>query len=283
MRENGPSLAFVVPSRPRRASNRNVAPIPPPRKKPAPSAPAATRGSFERSFAPMFVTSASPPRRSSTADASCSRSVSMSRRTCFAVRPLRAGIALQRFRSPPRLRDRLLGKRGGLADQPERNPRKYRGEPEQDAGRDQQRQPGRHRRRQRRGDRREGEAQSEEGEQEPTDAEGDADPEPGDLLLQLEDGKLELEPRQATRVLGDLLGGRPDAVRLSLAGGHVPSSRSLSRARCRRQARRRRPGTGLALASAGAFSASTLAAAAASSSVGRSAQASPVQSSGRSG
>src|SRR6266496_4651934 len=120
-------------------------PTPPARKKPAPSAPAATAGRFERSFPLMSVASASPPRRSSTASASWSRSASMSWRTWAGVRPLRAAISLQRLRRPPRFLDRLLGKRRGrFADQQHSHAREHRCEHEQDPCRDQQGQPGRH-------------------------------------------------------------------------------------------------------------------------------------------
>src|SRR5919108_1931378 len=97
MKENGPTRARSCPSRPRRKRKRIVAPRPPARKKPAPSAPAATTGSRSRILPATSVASPSPARRSSTASASCSRSAAMSRRTSSAVRELRA-IAPQGLR-----------------------------------------------------------------------------------------------------------------------------------------------------------------------------------------
>src|SRR5205814_550627 len=114
--------SFSSPSRPRRISSRAVAPMPPAATKPSPSAPAATSGSFPRSFPATSVASPSPSRSSSTAVASRSRSVRMSSRTTSVVRPLAgAAIALDRLRGQLRLFDRLLrDRRCPLLDHPER-------------------------------------------------------------------------------------------------------------------------------------------------------------------
>src|SRR5439155_25719813 len=211
-RENGPTLAFVVPPRPRRASNLIVAPTPPAAKKPAPSAPAATSGRFERSLRLMSVTSAMPPRRFSTAPASCSRSASMSPRTCSGVRPLGVAIALQRLRGQSCFLDRLLRqRRRRLADHHLGEEREQRGECEQDAGGDQKGQPRRHGGREAGRDRRKDEREPEDDEQKRARTKPKPDPERGDLLPELEDRELEFEPREAARVLGDLLRGGPDA------------------------------------------------------------------------
>src|SRR5437016_707529 len=223
------SIMLITPwgaTEPTKCSSELKAPAP---NKPAPSAPAATSGRFERSLRLMSVTSAMPPRRFSTAPASCSRSASMSPRTCSGVRPLGVAIALQRLRGQSCFLDRLLRqRRGRLADHRPGQEREQRSEPEQNASSDQEGQPGRHRRREPSRDRREDEREREHDEQKRARTQPDPDPELGDLLLELEDRELELEPRKAARVLGDLLSGRPDAgVGLSLAGGHVPSNRLL--------------------------------------------------------
>ena len=98
-------------SRPLRARKRIVAPIPPARKKPAPSAPAATTGRFARSLAATFVASPRPSRSCSTASASSRRSRSISRRSVSGVRPFRLVGGHSTFsasRRQLRLPDRLL-------------------------------------------------------------------------------------------------------------------------------------------------------------------------------
>src|SRR4051795_183077 len=111
MNANGPTLAFSLPSRPRRKKSRMVAPTPPAMKKPAPSAPAATTGRCALSFPLTSVASPRPTRRSSTASASWSRSAAISRRTSSVVRVRLsvAAIGLQSLCREPRLRQRLLG------------------------------------------------------------------------------------------------------------------------------------------------------------------------------
>ena len=65
-----------------------VAPTPPARTKPADAAAPATRGSFDFSLPPMSAAPAIEPRSSSTADASRSRSASMSFRSCSSARAI---------------------------------------------------------------------------------------------------------------------------------------------------------------------------------------------------
>src|SRR5690349_14335321 len=84
-----------------------VAPMPPDKTKPAPSAAAAASGSLGCSFAFTSISE----RRSSTAPARRLRSASMSRRTCSGVRPLAVAIRLQRLGRLLRLLKRLLGHR----------------------------------------------------------------------------------------------------------------------------------------------------------------------------
>ena len=74
------------------------------------------------------------------------------------------------------------------------------------------------------------EADCEEPEQGRADQEAGAEPEARDLRLQLQACELHLESRQRARVLGDLLGRGSDSQAISLAGVHVPSSRSPSQA-----------------------------------------------------
>src|ERR1043166_7358475 len=104
-------------------TSRIVAPIPPARMKPAPSAAAVATGSLPLSFPLMFVASPSPARRPSTATARRPRSASMSGRPSAADLPLRVAIALQRLRRELRLADRLLGNgRGALLQRAQRQP-----------------------------------------------------------------------------------------------------------------------------------------------------------------
>src|SRR5829696_4229465 len=249
-----PTRAFSVPSRPRRKKRRAVAPMPPPNRNPAPSAPAATAGRFARSFAETLVASPISSRSSSTACASWSRSCSMSRRTCSAVLPL-AAIALQRLLRELRLADRLLGnRRSPLLHAPAADQREHERDEEQEAGDDQQRRPRREERCESGCDRGEREPQREQAENGAAHEEPGADSERGDLALQLERRKLELELNERFRMLGDVLDnrseaatvcvGRPADLGLSVWGGHVPSSRSTSKAQRRRTARRRRSRTG---------------------------------------
>src|SRR5687767_1964359 len=86
-------------------------------KKPAPSAAPATIGSLPRSLALTFVASPISSRRLSTACASCSRSASISRRSCSGVGAL-AAIALQCRRGQLRFANRLLGNRRRAALDP---------------------------------------------------------------------------------------------------------------------------------------------------------------------
>src|SRR6185436_6078759 len=119
-------------------SKRIVAPTPPARKKPAPSAPAATTGSLDRSLAATFVASPMPSRSCSTAVASWRRSASISRRTVSGVRPLAlavAAIGFQRLLSQLGLADGLLGhRRRGAPDLDTRDQAEDRGDPEQSDG-----------------------------------------------------------------------------------------------------------------------------------------------------
>src|SRR3989449_9516165 len=116
-----------------------VAPPPPASRKPAPRAPTATTGRFERSLAPMFVASPISSRSVSAAPARCSRSDSMSRRTCSSVRLLLPAIALQRLRRQLRLADRLLrDRRRPLRDLPNPEHAQRECKHEEDSSRDQQ-------------------------------------------------------------------------------------------------------------------------------------------------
>src|SRR2546428_8800943 len=125
--------------------SRAVAPTPPASKKPAPSAPTATTGRFERSLAPMFVASPISSRSVSAAPASCSRSDSMSRRTSSSVRLLLPAIGFQRLRRQLRLADGLLGeRRRPLLDLHDPDRAEKQCKQEQDAGCDQEREPRRH-------------------------------------------------------------------------------------------------------------------------------------------
>src|SRR5262245_40822417 len=116
--------------------------MPPARMKPAPIAPAVTTGSFARIFLPTFVASLISERSVSTASASWLRSVSISRRTCSAVRLLPA-IGLERARGQLRLLDRLLRHRGrALLDLRAGDQRADRGQHEEPDHDDQEREPG---------------------------------------------------------------------------------------------------------------------------------------------
>src|SRR6185436_20460608 len=144
--EKRPSFTRSRPSRPRRATKRIVAPTPPARTKPAPSALAAMSGSLPR----RFVASPMPARRSSTAPASSSRSVAMSRRTSSAERasaaiPNRLGRELG-------LPNRLLGYgRRAFLDHVQPDEQKNGGEKGEHAEDDQERGPHRQDERERRG------------------------------------------------------------------------------------------------------------------------------------
>src|ERR671936_817388 len=197
--------AYVRPSRPRRIKRRAVAPIPPARTKPAPSAPTATTGSFARSFPVRSAASPTSSRSSSTAAASCSRSASMSRRTSSVVRPLRPGIALQRGLGELGLADRLLGHgRCSLLDAREREHPEQAGDEEERGTDDEEREPGRDRRRETGRGRREQERDREEGKDGSAETEADPESERGDLPAHLELRELELEAGERARVLGDL-------------------------------------------------------------------------------
>src|SRR5919204_252431 len=108
MNAKGPTLAFSLPSRPRRKNSRIVAPSPPASTKPAPSAPAATIGRRARSLPVTSVASPRPARRSSAAAASWSRSLAIARRTSCGERVLARAIALQCLRGQTRLGNCLL-------------------------------------------------------------------------------------------------------------------------------------------------------------------------------
>src|ERR671931_435237 len=165
MNAKGPTLAFSLPSRPRRKNSRIVAPSPPASTKPAPSAPAATIGRRARSLPVTSVASPRPARRSSAAAASWSRSLAIARRTSCGERVLARAIALQCLRGQTRLGNCLLRHRrhaslhSGQPD--ERENRLNEHEPAAD---DEQREPGRddERKRRSRGSEREPERQEEE-------------------------------------------------------------------------------------------------------------------------
>src|SRR5919199_2343607 len=192
---NRPSFARVFPSRPRLASIRIVAPIPPAATNPSPTAPAATAGSFPRSLPVTSVTSPRPARSPSTALASCSRSCSMSCRTCSGVRPSGAcAIALQRLRRQLRLADRLLGDgRAAALDRAEAEDREPDRAEQERARDDQQREPRRQERRERGGDRREPETEREQQEDDGAERHPDPEPERDHLALDFERRELELE------------------------------------------------------------------------------------------
>src|SRR5947208_8906559 len=163
MNAKGPKRAFSRPSRPRRKRSRIVAPTPPARMNPVPSAPAATTGSRARSLPATSVASPSPARRSSTASASCSRSLAIARRTSCVVRLLVAAIALERLRRQPRFGDGLLWDgRHALLDHPEPDEGEEARQKRQASEHDHEREPSREHGRERRGDRCEAEPQSEE-------------------------------------------------------------------------------------------------------------------------
>src|SRR3954468_1161420 len=170
-----PTRARSRPSRPRRAAKRIVAPTPPASTNPAPSALAATSGSFPRRRAVTSVASPIPARRSSTAPASCSRSEAMSRRTSSAERPSGPAIA-NRLRGQLGFVDRLLRhRRRALLDRAQSEQQENRGYEDECGEYDQERQPHVEHDRER-GDRG-GEAESEREEPEHGSADGKADAE----------------------------------------------------------------------------------------------------------
>src|SRR5215218_234475 len=226
MKAKGPNLAFSSPSRPRRKNRRIVAPMPPATTKPAPSAPAATTGRWARSLPPISVASPRPVRRSSTASASWSRSVAISRRTSAVVRLFVAAIGPQRLRSQSGLFESLFGhRRRPLLDHAQSSQDKQEADKDERTKDDEQGCPRRHDERQRCRRRRQAEPEREEQEDARARDESDAHAESSDLSFELKRGKLQLETRERAGMLGNLLGRRPDAAVLSLAGGHVPSSR----------------------------------------------------------
>src|SRR3954468_250845 len=192
-----------------------VAPTPPARTKPAPSALAAVSGSFPRRSA----ASPMPVRRSSTAPASWSRSVAMSRRTSSVERSLASAIA-NRFRRQLGFSNRLLRhRRRPLLDRAEASEEKNHGKKDERPADDQKRGPHRENECKRHCRGGEPEAEREESEDAGRDRHADADAEGRDLALDLEKRELELEPCERAGVLGNVLGGRADAV-VSLLGGH---------------------------------------------------------------
>ena len=95
---------------------------------------------------------------------------------------------------------------------------------------DEQREPGREHERQRRGACREQEAEREQREHGRADEQRSAKSERGDLLLELEEGKLELELGKRHRVIGEVpRHGSHAAAVVSAGGGHDLSNRSPSR------------------------------------------------------
>src|SRR5262249_24418249 len=132
------------PSRLFRARSRAVAPMPPQRTKPAPSAPTASTGSFPRSVLATSVAFWTSARSVSTDVASCDRSDSISRRTSSAERSGCAAIAAQDLLCPLCLIDRLLRDRRRTALEWLDGDERQNGDDEQQhASDDEQRRPGR--------------------------------------------------------------------------------------------------------------------------------------------
>src|SRR6185436_19086672 len=180
--EKRPSFTRSRPSRPRRATKRIVAPTPPARTKPAPSALAAMSGSLPR----RFVASPMPARRSSTAPASSSRSVAMSRRTS-SVERLSASAIANRLRRQLGFPNRLLrNRRRAPLDHAQPGEQKDDGEQGQDPEDDQERSPHGQDERERCGSSRKPEAQGEEPEDCRGDRHADPDTKRGNLALDLE-------------------------------------------------------------------------------------------------
>src|SRR5215213_4067788 len=199
MREKRPSFTRSRPSRPRRATKRIVAPTPPARTKPAPSALAAMSGSFARRLA----ASPMPARSSSTAPASCSRSVAMSRRTSSVERSLASAIA-DRFRRQLGFSNCLLRhRRRTLLDGAQTREKENHREKDEHSADDQEGCPGREDEGERSRTGREPEAEREESEDACRDRHADAHAERGDLAFDLEKRKLELESGKRASVLGD--------------------------------------------------------------------------------
>src|SRR5438270_4399905 len=206
-----------------------------------------------------------PLRRAVASPSACRRCPSPRRAPRATSRPSRLGLrarsrarrgsarvfssrasALQRLLGQLRLADRLLGhRRRPLLDPPETEQSEDAGDHEQQDGGEEQREPRREERVECRRDRQEDEAEADEPEDRGADGHADPDAEHHHLLLQLERGELDLEPRDRRRMLGDGLRRAADAaVLLRNGGGHALSSRSSSQRYSRRRRRRRSRATG---------------------------------------
>ena len=193
----------------------SLAPIPPARKKPAPSAPAATIGEVRAQLGGDVRRLAEPvPQLLDRLGelAALALDLAAQRVGRAPVQASVVAIRLQRFGRQLRLADGLFGDGRRCALDPALGKQaEQRRDGEEAQGHDQERQPGVEHDRERDGRGREEEAEPVERDDGRADAEPDAGPEQAGLLLQLQPGELELELRERAGVLGDLLGRGADA------------------------------------------------------------------------